>query len=119
MRTSHEKNTSDNYAFQEIGQLSSYKPTFPPKSVAMEMGGAFNTNGNTAKNGAAQRLYASDDPNMTTTYNANVSDTGATQNLGMDVGIDLPVNKFKKWGRSRNKRPTMKWHMFSRLRSCL
>ena len=75
--------------------------TSPLKSVATKMVGAFNTKGNKAKNEAEQRLYAPDDSNMTATYDANVSDTGATQNLGMDVGMDLPAHKFKTRGRDR------------------
>ena len=102
MKTLHEDNTSDDYAFQEIGQLSSgRKPTSLLKSVKTKMGGAFVTIGNKAKDGAEQRLYASDDPDMIATYDANVSDTSAMQNLGMDVGVDLPAHKLKKWGRSR------------------
>lgn len=101
MKTSHENNTSDNYAFQEIGKLSSgRRSTSPLKSVATKMGGAFYTKANKAKNGAEQRLYAPDDPNMIATYDGNVSHTGAIQNLGMDVGMDLPAHKVKKWGRS-------------------
>ena len=100
MKTSHEKNISDNYALQEIGKLGSgRKPTFPLKSVATKMGGAFYTKGNKAKSGAEQRLHAPDNPDTIATYDANVSDTGATQNLGMDVDMDYPAHKFKKWGR--------------------
>ena len=104
MKTLHENNTSDNYAFQEIGQLSSGRePTSLLKSVVTKMGGGFFTKGNKAKNGAEQRLHASDDPDIIATYDANVSDTRATQYLGMDVGVNLPAHKFKKWGRLGNK----------------
>ena len=100
METLHEENTSDNYAFQEIGNSSSgRKPTFPLKSVATKIGGAFRTKKNKANNRAEQRLFAPDDPNSIATYEANVSDTGATQNLGMDVNMDLPAHKYRKWSR--------------------
>ena len=102
MRTLHEGNSSEDHAFQEIGQLSSgRKSTSALKSVATKIGGAFHTKENKARNGAEQRLYAPDDPNTTATYDANVSDTGGIQNLGMDVGMDLPPHRPKKWGRSR------------------
>ena len=101
METSHEGNTSENYAFQEIGNLSSgRKPTFPLNSVPTKIRGAFRTKKNKANNGAEQRLFAPDDPNTIATYNGNSSDTGAIQYLGMDVGMDLPAHKSKKWVRA-------------------
>ncbi len=103
MKTSHEENTSENYAFQEIGQRSSgRKSTFPLESVLTKIGGGFHTKGNKAIDGAEQRLFAPDDPDVIATYENNVSDTGATQNLGMDVSVILPAHKIpKKWRRIR------------------
>ena len=102
MKTLHENNTLDDSAFQEIGQLSSgRKPTSPIKLVATKVRGAFHTKENRAKNGAEQRLYAPDDPNSNASYEGNVSDTGATQYLGMEVSMDLPDHKVKKWSRSK------------------
>ena len=71
-------------------------------TVAKKIRGAFFTDGNKADNGAVQRLFAPDDPNVKVVYVGNISDTGGMQNLGMDVGMDLPAHKFKgkKWGRS-------------------
>lgn len=102
MKTSHKENTSENHALQQIGQPSSgRKSTFPPKLVATSIGGALYTERNKAMNGAVQRLHATDDPNIIAIYDANVSDTSATQNLGMDVDMDLPAHKSKILGRSR------------------
>lgn len=102
MKTSHKENTANNYAFQEIDRLSSgRKSTSPLKSIATKMGGAFCTKGNKAKDGAEQHLHAPNDSNMIATYDANVSKTGAVQNIDMDVSMNLPTHKFKKKGRSR------------------
>lgn len=102
MKILHVENSSDNYAFQEIGQLSSgRKSTASLKSAPTNGRGAFNSRWNTSKNGANQHLYAPDDPNSIVTYQGNVSDTGGTQNLGMDAGIDIPVHTSWKWGKYR------------------
>ncbi|KAL9041248.1 MAG: hypothetical protein Q9214_004173, partial [Letrouitia sp. 1 TL-2023] len=104
LKTSHKNNESANYAFQEIGNLSSGREsTFPFMTRTKKIRGAFFTEGNKADNGAVQRLFASNDANVNAAYVANISDTGGMQNLGMDVGMDLPVHKFKKgkkWRRS-------------------
>ncbi|KAI9707807.1 MAG: hypothetical protein M1836_000769 [Candelina mexicana] len=107
VRILYEENSSDHDAFQEIGQLSSgRKPKSSYERFATKVLGAFEVKRNKAKNGAQQRIYAPDDPNMTVTYNANVADSGAVQNLGIDVGTDLPAYKIKILGRSWVKRST-------------
>ena len=102
MKTSHEDNTSDDYAFQEIGMKSSGRESNAIfKSVAKRPGGALFTKGNKANHKAVQRLYAPDDPDTIVTYKGNVSDTSASQCIGMDVSMEFPPHQFKKSGRWR------------------
>lgn len=102
MKILHVENSSNNYAFQEIGQLSSgRKSTSSLKSAPTKGRGEFSSQWNASNNGANQHLYAPDDPNSIATYQGNLSNTGGTQNLGMDVGMDISVHKFRKWRRSR------------------
>ncbi|KAI9712198.1 MAG: hypothetical protein M1812_006932 [Candelaria pacifica] len=100
VKISHENNTSDDYALQKIGQSSSgRKSTSLFKSAVARMVGTFTTKENKARNGAEQILYAPDHPGMNTTYDGNASSSGAVQNLGMDIDMDLSGHKFKKHGR--------------------
>ncbi|KAL6715529.1 hypothetical protein ACLMJK_006490 [Lecanora helva] len=94
MKEAHEYNTSDNYASQEIGRLSSgRKSTSSLKQTATRLKGAFWTKGNKASNGAKQCLYRPDESNTTASYEENVADTGGMQSLGVDVSMDLPAHK--------------------------